>query len=250
MRVPEWRTVRATTSALAGVAAALATAYLALVNGKVWDGTDRQKFWAVAVIAAVAIGSSLARPVRIVVLGKQVKQSNKIHAALRGLPWAISKQTQGAVPVPSLGASAWLIKGWGRNHQYLKNIGRERVEDVPGPSSVTWTKGKGVLGRAWLEERAQIVDVGKIDARHGRCTAEQWAKVRDDTRMGLSFDEYRKVRGKYGTVVVAPMFDPRNSKVIGFVSLDAPSGVHPALEAADAVGAVSSAAKVIANLLA
>jgi hypothetical protein len=248
VRRPEWRTVRASTSALAGVAAALATAYLALVNAKVWEGTDRQKFWAVVTIAAVAIGSSLARPIRIFVVGKQVKQSNKIHTALRGLPWAINKQTGGRVPVPPLGASAWLIKGWGKR-RYLKNIGRERVEDYPGPSSIKWTKGKGVLGKAWQEERAQIIDVGKIDARHGKCSEEQWLKVRDDTRMGLSYQEYCKIRGKYGTVVVAPMFDPRNSKVIGFVSLDAPVGVHQELESADAVGAVSSAARVIADLL-
>ncbi len=249
MRLPEWRTVRAIVSAFGAVVAAAATAFLALVNAKVWMGSDREKFWAVATVAAVAIGSSVARPVRIVVLGKQVKQRLQIGAALRSLPWSINQQTDGAVPVPPLGASAWLVKGYGKR-QALKRIGRERVQDTPGPSNVKWIKGKGALGRCWELERAQVIDTGKIDARWGKCSQDDWEqKCRPDTRMGLTYEEFRKVTGKYGTVIAVPMFDARNDKVIGCVSLDAPAGLHLQLVNADAEAAVASAAVVIAALL-
>ncbi len=247
MRGVEFRTVRAWASALGGTLAAVATLFLGLANGHVIMLTNTQKVVAVAVIAVVAIFSAFARPLRIVILGKQAKRRSQIGKALRGLPWAIHR-IDPSVPVSVLGASAWIIKGWGR-WQRLERIGRERVNDSPGPTNITWTKGKGVVGRCWQDEQPMIIDTGRIDERWGNCTAQQWAKVREDTRMGLSHEKFRKVTGKYGTVVAVPMYDAGSHDMIGCVTLDAPKGLHDKLQAVDAAGETAATAAVIANFI-
>jgi hypothetical protein len=173
LHLPEWRTVRAWISGLAGVAAAVATAYL------VWaqlypEETERSwEIKSIIVVGTVAISSSLARPLQIYTIERLERQHDKVAAALRGLPWTVHQLTGGAVPVQPIGASAWVVTPWWPFRR-LHRIAHERVSDTPGPSSVRWTKGKGVIGHCWAKGREQVVDSGRFDRTYGDVTKGRW----------------------------------------------------------------------------
>ena len=247
MHVPEWATVRAWISALAGLAAAAATAYL------VWAQLypkETERFWeitSIAVVAVVAIGSSFARPLRIYTIDRLERERHKVSIVLRGLPWTVHELTNGKVPVQPLGASAWVVTPWWP-FQRLHRIAHERINEMPGPSGIRWSKGKGVIGHCWDQGREQIVDSGTFDKGHEDWTQDRWDRLDVKTRRGLSYKDYKKIRGKYGTVIAIPMFD-RRERVRGVVVLDAPPGYHPLLKSPVVIEAVCAASGVVSKLL-
>lgn len=245
-----WDLTRVLLSASAGAAAAVLTGLLALSNYEVITLNDPTKVVFVAAIAAVAVVSALARPLRIVVLGKRARRQAKIDRVCASLAWGLHK-VDSEIPVPPLGVSAWVIVGrwrWKR----MKRIGKARVLDMPGPTHIRWVPGKGVIGACWARNKPCTVDTGRIYQRYKTVTAARWASVRDDTRLGLTHDEFLTVGDKYGTVIAVPMHDPASERLIGCVTVDAPAhpeGLHARLDRNEIREEIAYAAASIANLL-
>ncbi len=247
MRLPDGRVVRAWIGAGAGVIAAVATAYLLWVQLHPEAG---RRFWEIASITAVgilAIGRSVARPLHLITTERLEARRHKVSAPLRGLPWTVHELTDQRVPVRPLGASAWVVTPWWP-FQRLKRIAHERVNETPGPSQVRWTKGKGVIGHCWAMGREQTVNTGAFDQAHARCTREEWDRLDVKTRRGMTYKDYRQVRGKYGTVIAVPMFD-QQERMIGVVALDSPVGFHEHLSTPSVIEAVGAAAGVVSSLI-
>jgi hypothetical protein len=240
--------LRAWLSAFGRGAAALASAYLvwAQLTPQLQRDHPTLGLGAVLVVGGIAVLSALARPVRIHTVDRLDRQREKVAATLRLLPWAVHEQSRDVVPVRPLGASAWVVVTTLRGRR-LHRIAKERVNQTPGPSQVRWTKGKGVIGQCWRTGQAQCFDAAAYDALHGGLTEAAW-RAADDT-MGLSYDDYRQIVGKYGTVIAVPLTDARHRRTIGVVALDAPRGWHVCLTHPRVTELVADAAGTVANLV-
>lgn len=249
-RVVHWPTVRAWVSAAGGVAAAGATWYLARANLDPGFGNRGGQLIAIAVVGAVGVVSALARPLRVYFMEQYDRHQEKVSKAMRGLPWTVNALTH--IDVKPLGASAWVVRGWTiegwRPRRKLHRLARERVNDMPAPSGITWTKGKGVIGRCWETGQAEVHDAGSLHARLQDVRRADWDKVPNEDRRRLKYGEYQKIGAKYGTVIVVPILDKHES-VIGVVSLDAPPGHHVQLSMPEVLEAVGGAASVVSQLL-
>lgn len=108
----------------------------------------------------------------------------------------------------------------------LVRLWREKFA-VSHPSGVTWTRGKGVIGKCWEERQ----DVGRNFARdYGRlvnCTEEQWNRQPERIRQGLSYAEFRRTRD-HGAVVATPILSA-DAKFLGYISIDAPGDCYDVL---------------------
>lgn len=247
VRLFRWRTVRSWVSALGGSAAALATLYLGLVHENVWKATEAEKVAAFVVVAAVAILSALARPIRVFVTGRQEVQRRKVETTLRGLLFAVHKLTDREVDLEPLGASAWFVAGrwwWQRLHREA----RERFKDTPGPSEIKWTKGKGVIGQCWDQRTPQVHNALQWFRSHQNKTPAEWEQLPPEQRLGLSHREFQEIGPKYGTVIAVPMY--RDDAVVGVITLDAPSGCHRKLlsRQQEIIGALATSARVIQDV--
>ena len=247
MKLPRWDDVRAWISAAGGLVAAAAVLYLGLVGNDLVGGNDGWQLASLVAIAAIAIVSSFARSFGVVRARRVEARRRFVAKALRALPWAVHDLTDGAVPVPVLGASAWRIRSVGPFHR-LRRVARERVKDEPGPSGITWTRGKGVVGRCWAQGRMQVVDVDDLWSSYLDCDEPTWELAPEDVRMELTFAEFQRIRGKYGTVVAAPVFD-EDENMIGCVTLDAPFGHHDALKQDRVLSEVAVTARTVGALL-
>ena len=95
-----------------------------------------------------------------------------------------------------------------------------RLASVPS-SGIEWTEGKGMIGRCWKTRAYQAVDLQAHFAPHLECTAAQWNELSEDTRYGLTFEDFSRVGSRYGFVAAAPILDAYD-KYLGCVSMDMP----------------------------
>ncbi|MDQ1746416.1 MAG: hypothetical protein QOD07_679, partial [Frankiaceae bacterium] len=172
---------------------------------------------ALIVLTAVAVGAALERPLREFTVDRYERRRDRIARALRLLAWAVHDLSEIAnpdmpVPVRPVGASAFVVRGFWK-FSYLRRIGHERVNDTPTETPIKWRRGLGIIGECWETGQVLTVDTGSIDAEYGQCTKEEWEKAPPETRRGLSYEQYVKVRGKYGTVIAVAI--TKNQKVVG-----------------------------------
>jgi hypothetical protein len=81
----------------------------------------------------------------------------------------------------------------------------------------------------------------------GRPTQDEWRRLPDDIRLGLSFEEYLNVRDKYAVVVATPIIDDSGSRsrVVGCVALDGPAGRLTDLTADEVLGLLNFASQAL-----
>jgi hypothetical protein len=169
---------------------------------------------------------------------------------MRALAWDVHDAS--GIDVKTIGASTWVPSGivlsGGMPRRKLHRLARERVNDTPVPSGITWIKGKGVIGRCWRDQREQLHDAERLFVSHGNCSRRDWDALGEDERMGMSHGEFQKIAGKYGTVIAVPLIG-RGEKVIGVVALDAPMGTISQLSSPDVTQAIGAAARVVSQLI-
>lgn len=213
--------MRAWLSSIGGLLATAASTFLVLANGRPppsW-ATPHEKLAAIGVVGSVAAGSAFARPLRIYLTDVDVATAARVAVALRILAWTVHDQFP-ELPIREIGASAYLVRGF-TGSQRLRRIVRERVNDWPDESGVSWTKGKGVVGRCWEMEVSDVVDFRELYAPITNKSRQAWEAVGTDVHMKLKHAEYLRLHSKYDVVVVAPL--RRNGKVIGVLALDIPN---------------------------
>lgn len=261
MRV-NWRVLRLWINVVAAILAAASTFYLGYIQShpgyltKQTTGpnphavhTDYRTL-ALSVLATVALGTALARPLRALTTSRIQQRRDRVKAAMRGLPWTVHDTCGQGVPVREIGASAWLAVNLGR-WSWLYRLSRERFSPSPQASNIRWSKGKGVIGQCWRDEREKIINTEDHDKHWTDRTQTEWDNWTGpgfDTRMGLSWAEFQKITGKYGTVVAVPIKDG-NEKVIGVVAVDGPPGYHVQLACKEVKEDVTRAAALVAQLL-
>ncbi len=220
-----WRAVAPSIKLLGALSAILCTAGLTLQQVDVWKDPPRWALVAmVATVAVIACFSStthawheLHRPldfqVRIDVAGL-LRQAARDIAQTRQLPR------------DAVGVSAFMVRRswWPPFDERLERVHRERGNSNPPPSTgIEWTKGKGVIGKCWMEQKPVFKDLKAIAIKHGDCSPECFAGLDKSVTMGLSFEDFRTIVGKYSSVLAMPMH--HEGTFIGCIAVDLPLDV-------------------------
>ncbi len=124
------------------------------------------------------------------------------------------------------GLHAFLVKRpfpWTEEVQV--RIARVKLSFNPPPSGITWTKGKGVIGRCWTLRGNHVRNLEGWFAPHLAVTEQQWNGLPADTTYGLSFVEFTRTKEHFGTVAAVPILAGGGTgKYKGCVSFDLPAG--------------------------
>jgi hypothetical protein len=114
----------------------------------------------------------------------------------------------------------------------LKRVKRFRLTGKPDPSGVEWTYGKGAIGRSWQRREPVWLDaferyseyVGEFDHAGPTLTVaidDYDTALPEKVRLGMTYDDFKRVAGRYGAVVVMPMLT-EGGEWVGCVTLDVP----------------------------
>ena len=180
--------------------------------------------WAVAALTITAIipvmQSSFAE-YRERQHSRRLKRSQDVEAYLKaGLDMLVR---HAGVNWENTGVQAFVVasKGFLRREQQTR-IGRVRMSATP-PSGIKWAKGKGIIGRCWEEKRRQYVDVERHFAAFRKHDKATWDRMSAQQRYGLSYEDFRTVRDKYGVIAAVPVMDD-TEKYVGCITADFPPG--------------------------
>ena len=146
------------------------------------------------------------------------------------------------------GIQAFLIRrGWRRSHQV--RVAKMRLGPVPS-SGIDWTEGKGIIGRCWATRAPQCADLELHFAPYLSSTEEEWEALPAETRFGLTYQDFRRLAGKYGIVAAVPIIDGRDSYV-GCVTADVPPlhGKPGTLQLDEVLRSLASTAQLVRHVL-
>lgn len=104
-------------------------------------------------------------------------------------------------------------------------VARIKPGDSRPPSTIVWTRGKGVIGECWRQKH-EVVFVAFYDTRFRdllSCNKTRWYSIAEGDRMGFTFEEWSSIRDRYRGIVAAPMVSRAGDgfKYSGCVTLDA-----------------------------
>lgn len=128
------------------------------------------------------------------------------------------------LPATTLAVHVWALPG-----RLQRLIGSDpalhRIETYrlagESRSKVRWTRGKGVLGRAWEREEALVADLSGLQ-RGGSRGATYFDARLHAWRWGISYDEFHQTR-QYWSIFAQPLWGG-DRKLMGLVSVDC---THP-----------------------
>ena len=130
----------------------------------------------------------------------------------------------------NVGVHVWIIGGPSSELRLIR--GEQFLLRERQPSAITWTKGKGVIGKCWEEEAPLIVDLESY--LYDRATDEAaFEAIPPQDRFHLEWSELVRT-ARYKTIWAAPLFDrAAHPRLRGVVSIDVQSsGQFDALLAA------------------
>jgi hypothetical protein len=222
--MPSQRSGRALMAKVALAAASIgAGAGLSLRATGIWHATRRQTISLVVIVAVIALWSSITSAVSEYRRVKAAEQQQRVTYILRAAAYTIADVT--GIAVRQVGLSAYVIerKWHWIGPKVLRRLHRERAAFWPPPTAIEWRPGKGVIGLCVARERDFGRDVGADYSRWRDCTEAQWiTDVPEDVKMGLNFEEFNLIKGKYGACVATPMVNLDPVKVVGCVAIDGP----------------------------
>ena len=141
----------------------------------------------------------------------------------------------------TLGVHAWLVPSWYARlsqpavRDFIPSVIRRRLWTPPLwraaqfrlkhadiATGIAWKRGKGAIGMCWEEVSTFYRGMADIWGPN-EMTYAQWESMDTDKKIGLDFQEYRRIRRKYGQVLAVPIFRPRGRgapQFLGCVTID------------------------------
>jgi len=235
------------------LAALGAAAWKSLIDLKVFAGTTQLGIALVVFPASLVAVESIRSAVAAYRRPQTEQDRNQILLLLRGAILTISDVTH--VPEREIGANLFRIRrAWYAPWNcHLHRMLHERMSFSPQPSSVKWTRGKGVIGAAWENRQTQVANLTRLPAELAAVVDEATFQLIDEsTRGGFTYAEFQGLRGKYAEALASPVLSHDGTRVIGVVSFDIPSTVRsPApgalLDDARVIGAAEEVSSFLAN---
>jgi hypothetical protein len=206
--------------AVVNTAGALVLAFVrsAMPSSKFWD--EHPNWIMAALCVTVAVPLTQAAVIEMGERGrrKKVEREQKIQTFLAAS--LIYLAHQGKADWENTGIQVFAVTGvWHWQRQVRVTKFRLRAVTTSG---VRWTKGKGVIGRCWEVRQPLYVNVAEDFAPYAHYDRVQWEELPATARYGLTFEDYKVVKGKYGVIAAVPMIDPKNDRYIGCVTADMP----------------------------
>lgn len=130
-----------------------------------------------------------------------------------------------------------------------QHVVRVKMSEYPPPTGITWTKGKGVIGRCWDSKGFEAHDVRSAYAPYMKATREVWSTLSPKQRFGLDYDEFVHTKDFAGTILAAPILEDMGSRYIGCLSLDAPGNCFEKLSMVQVKEALQLAATTARGLV-
>ena len=180
--------------------------------------------------------------------GEDLRES--VRAVLSPLLFDLQDAT--GISARRLGVAAY------RRHSSIWPWRPERLERLlrlrpvnQGASGIVWRPGVGVIGQCVERGEDVIEDLATLDEQLADVGADEWSTLASDLTYGFTFDEYQRVRGKYGVVLATPIIHetPAGSRIVGCVSVDGPPDSFDVMADEAVRGAAASAADVLAALV-
>ena len=159
---------------------------------------------------------------RVASRGRASDNALQIDKTLVSVLVTVSKEVEVDVDVP--GCNVWSIYQPRGRAAALYRAGGRRLSEYPQRSQVTWTKGKGLIGRCWEEGEPQFRDWTTLQRQHPatqEVTERAWKKMGQPARWGFERQEYLRSIHKYQQILAVPIKD-EHGRVLGCVSLDIP----------------------------
>jgi hypothetical protein len=142
----------------------------------------------------------------------------------------------------------WQV-GWPLRFEYQMHTVRVKMSEYPPPTGIVFTNGKGVIGLCWKTKSFQALDVRRAYAQYMDATQEEWDKLTDDQRFGLTYDEFLRTKEHTGTILAAPLLEGMGTKYLGCVSLDAPGDCFASLSTPQVKEVLQLTATTVAALV-
>jgi hypothetical protein len=245
------------------VAAAAAAGFVSLTALKQIYPPTWAQLLAVAIVASVAIGDQI----RGIWVNARRPRRNEFAAALdRALTVAVLDVSDATCyDKRRIGVSAWQVRNgmsrcklgmftYPRRLERLHRVGRQRFTDYPQPSSIIWTKRKGVIGLCWQQEGFVHRDLREVVKLHGgdKFNPASYEEISPTLRMGMDKREFHMMIGKYGEVAAMPIMDVQG-RFLGCIAVDIPvdacDGGEARLSRESAKEVTAATAQVVGGML-
>jgi hypothetical protein len=217
-----WPVAKLASKFVGTIGSVAGTAALAGQEANIWQLPTRASLGSVGFIAAVAVVTS-SRSLWWEYKGPRDAQLQEdVGEILRRTARQVAECCRD-VDRADVGVTVLVVRPRRLFGQHLLVLRRERENAFPPPSGITWTKGKGLVGRCWAESRVVVEDLRDIASQHKDCAQSQFEALPGNQKMGLTYEEFRTIIGKYSSVLVTPIM--AGGEVVGCLSIDLPMGV-------------------------
>lgn len=181
------------------------------------------------------------------------RRSERLREAVISSLHTISEVT--GVDIWVLGGSVFIPKRRLRRawRQELRRALRFRLSNTPLPSDVTWVGVKGAIGRAWKTKRVihqNWAEVATSIASDPASEDRVFEELPSNLRGEFTSDELRSIAGKYSEILAVPVWNRRNTKVLGVLSIDVPWSTDRSTGVALEMGGVDEVAATCAYTIA
>jgi hypothetical protein len=151
--------------------------------------------------------------------------------------------TESPDPLPtreSLGVSAWLVPRWYTVFTksmpkflcailYAPPVWRAaqfRLKHLDDPTGIRWRRNRGIIGRCWKSGHSEPFNLATDWPQIN--TKQEWGQLDKSVKMKLSYDDYRHLKAKYGSVLAVPILRTRRigaPSFLGCITIDLPPAV-------------------------
>ena len=217
------------------------------------ERSSRRRAVAAGALLFWSTGTHLRLAVRDIRAERYARLNSGIRSALVALLRSIVEVS--GFDVFDVGVSLFIAerhpgRPWSRR---LRRIEHVRSASLPPRSGVTWSKGKGIIGRAWADNAVLFADLSAM--YNDFKTEADWAVAPKELRMGLKWHEVERLRERYSGVIAVPVVSPTSAHTIGIMTFDTLAQCHfgPLMDdnrlAGVVVDLMSEAAALVADLL-
>ena len=232
------------------VLAAVVGALLGLERTGLWGAPPAVVGALIALTAVLAVATTAAHALARWRASRRAAHRDVLDDLLHAVLWSAVDAT--GLDARDLAVALYRLHrpAWPGRPARLLRLHRVRAGRRPAASGTAWAPGKGVVGRCVAEGEVVAVDVAALDAAAGEVDAAGWQRLPAGVRQGLTFEEHRRLRGKYGAVVAVPLVDDSGpvSAVVGCLVLDGPAGDLPRLSAPAVLGVLEATGRALRRL--